>query len=129
MARRLDGANADGFVLFNRSYQPDINLDSLRTEPILLLSTSPALGLPLTWLGMLYGRILKTPAGSGGGDGAEDVVRLSLARLLRQCSYEDAVRFQSHDFPTRGGVSGFDKSIRRPKSLAGQVKSHFLLPS
>ena len=46
MARRLDTAGADGLVLFNRFYQPDIDLDTLEIEPNILLSTPMAMRLP-----------------------------------------------------------------------------------
>jgi dihydroorotate dehydrogenase (fumarate) len=57
MAKRLDEAGFDGLVLFNRFYQPDIDLQELEIRPNVLLSTPQALRLPLTWIGILYGRI------------------------------------------------------------------------
>ena len=66
MAKRFDAVGADGLVLFNRFYQPDMNLDALDIQPNVLLSTSEALRLPLTWIGMLYGRINANLAGSSG---------------------------------------------------------------
>src|SRR6185369_15407476 len=57
MATRLDAAGADGLVLFNRFYQPDIDLENLEIRPNVLLSTPHELRLPLTWIGLLYGRI------------------------------------------------------------------------
>src|ERR1039458_332703 len=53
MAKRLDAAGADGLVLFNRFYQPDIDLDTLELTPRVLLSTPQAMRLPLTWIGIL----------------------------------------------------------------------------
>ena len=47
VAKRLDDAGADGLVLFNRFYQPDIDLDELEIRPNVLLSTPQALRLPL----------------------------------------------------------------------------------
>jgi dihydroorotate dehydrogenase (fumarate) len=47
MAKRLDYAGADGLLLFNRFYQPDINLETLDVEPHMLLSTSQSMRLPL----------------------------------------------------------------------------------
>ncbi|HMC73163.1 MAG TPA: dihydroorotate dehydrogenase-like protein [Terriglobales bacterium] len=57
MAKRLDAERADGLVLFNRFYQPDIDLEELEVKPNVLLSTPQALRLPLTWIGILYGRV------------------------------------------------------------------------
>jgi dihydroorotate dehydrogenase (fumarate) len=57
MAKRLDAAGADGLVLFNRFYQPDIDLETLDIVPHVLLSTPQAMRLPLTWVGILHGRV------------------------------------------------------------------------
>lgn len=88
MAKRLDEAGADGLVLFNRFYQPDMNLDALDIQPNVLLSTSEALRLPLTWIGMLYGRIKANLAGSSGVHIPDDVVKLLLvgADVTMVCS-------------------------------------------
>ena len=43
-------------MLFNRFYQPDINLEELEIQPNVLLSTPQSLRLPLTWIGILFGR-------------------------------------------------------------------------
>ena len=48
---------ASVIVLFNRFYQPDIDIQSLEVQPKLNLSTSHALRLPLRWIAMLYGRV------------------------------------------------------------------------
>jgi dihydroorotate dehydrogenase (fumarate) len=57
LAKRLDEERADGLVLFNRFYQPDSDLEELEIKPNVLLSTPQALRLPLTWIGILYGKI------------------------------------------------------------------------
>jgi dihydroorotate dehydrogenase (fumarate) len=79
MARRLVDAGADGLVLFNRFYQPDIDLEALDVRPNLVLSTSEELRLPLTWIGVLHGRIDTSLAATSGVHTAEDVVKLVLA--------------------------------------------------
>ena len=66
MAKRLDEAGADALVLFNRFYQPDIDLEELELTPNVLLSTPQALRLPLTWIGILYGRIKAGLAATSG---------------------------------------------------------------
>ena len=76
MAKRLDQAGANGLVLFNRFYQPDVNLGELEIQPNVLLSTPQALRLPLTWIGILYGRIRPSLAATSGVHGPEDVVKL-----------------------------------------------------
>jgi dihydroorotate dehydrogenase (fumarate) len=88
MAKRLDQAGANGLVLFNRFYQPDINLDELEIQPNVLLSTPQALRLPLTWIGILYGRIRANLAATSGVHGPEDVVKLLMvgADVTMLCS-------------------------------------------
>lgn len=88
MAHRLDGAGADALVLFNRFYQPDIDLEELEIRPNVLLSTPQALRLPLTWIGILYGRIKAGLAATGGVHGAEDVIKLLMvgASATMMCS-------------------------------------------
>ena len=88
MAKRLDEAGANGLVLFNRFYQPDINLDELEIQPNVLLSTAQALRLPLTWIGILYGRIQASLAATSGVHGPEDVVKLLMvgADVTMLCS-------------------------------------------
>lgn len=53
MTLRLTRAGADGLVLFNRFLQPDIDLETLRVTPNLILSTSSELRLPLRWIAIL----------------------------------------------------------------------------
>jgi dihydroorotate dehydrogenase (fumarate) len=88
MARRLESAGADGLVLFNRFYQPDIDLDELEIRPNVLLSTPQALRLPLTWIGILYGRIRANLAATSGIHSAGDVIKLLLvgADVTMLCS-------------------------------------------
>ncbi|HEV3117724.1 MAG TPA: dihydroorotate dehydrogenase-like protein [Gemmataceae bacterium] len=88
VARRLDEAGADGLVLFNRFYQPDIDLDELEIRPNVLLSTPQALRLPLTWIGILYGRLRASLAASSGVHDAEDVIKLLMvgANVTMLCS-------------------------------------------
>ena len=50
MAKRLDVAGANALVLFNRFYQPDIDLETLEVYPHVLLSTPQAMRLPLRWI-------------------------------------------------------------------------------
>jgi dihydroorotate dehydrogenase (fumarate) len=88
MAKRFDSVGADGLVLFNRFFQPDMNLEAMDIQPNVLLSTSAALRLPLTWIGMLYGRIKANLAGSSGVHTSDDVLKLLLvgADVTMMCS-------------------------------------------
>ena len=88
MAHRLDEAGADALVLFNRFYQPDIDLEELEIRPNVLLSTPQALRLPLTWIGILHGRVKASLAATGGVHTAEDAVKLLMvgANVTMMCS-------------------------------------------
>jgi dihydroorotate dehydrogenase (fumarate) len=88
MAQRFDAAGADGLVLFNRFYQPDIDLEELEIRPNVLLSSQQALRLPLTWIGILYGKVKASLAGTSGVHSAEDVVKLLMvgANVTMLCS-------------------------------------------
>ena len=57
MASRLAEAGADALVLFNRFYQPDLDIEDLEVTPHLVLSKSRELHLPLRWVAILYGRV------------------------------------------------------------------------
>jgi len=87
-AKRLDQLGTDGLVLFNRFYQPDIDLEELEIRPNVLLSSSHELRLPLTWIGILYGRIRASLAATSGIYGAEDVIKLLMvgADVTMLCS-------------------------------------------
>jgi dihydroorotate dehydrogenase (fumarate) len=78
-AKWMVDAGADALVLFNRFYQPDIDLDELEVRPNVLLSTPQALRLPLTWIGILYGRVRANLAATSGIHSAEDVIKLLMA--------------------------------------------------
>ena len=57
MAISLDDLNVDGLVLFNRFYQPDIDLEKMEVTPNFTLSTPADMRLPLHWIGILYGKV------------------------------------------------------------------------
>ncbi len=74
-ARRLVKAGADGLVLFNRFYQPDIDVEDLVVERSLKLSKSSELNLRLRWLAILSGRIRASLAVTGGIHTAQDAIK------------------------------------------------------
>jgi len=78
-AERLQTAGADGLVLFNRLYQPDIDLDSLDVVPRLSLSTSAEVRLPLHWIANLFGTVRCSLAASSGVHDGADALKLLLA--------------------------------------------------
>jgi dihydroorotate dehydrogenase (fumarate) len=75
VAKRLDAGGASGLSLFNRFYQPDLDIENLEVVPHLLLSTSAELRLPLRWIAILYGRIEADLALTTGIHTAEDVLK------------------------------------------------------
>jgi dihydroorotate dehydrogenase (fumarate) len=76
---RLDAAGADGVVLFNRVYQPDIDLKAMRLEHDLALSTPHEIRLPLLWISLLAGEFRGSIAASTGVDSADEVIKYLLA--------------------------------------------------
>jgi dihydroorotate dehydrogenase (fumarate) len=79
VAHRLDTAGADALVLFNRFYQPDIDVDTARATPRVELSTSAELLLRLRWIAILHGRVRPALAVTGGVASADDGIKALLA--------------------------------------------------
>lgn len=79
VATRLTKAGAKGLVLFNRFYQPDIDLETLEVVPNLVLSDSTELRLPMRWIAILYGRIQADLALTSGVHTPEDVLKSMMA--------------------------------------------------
>lgn len=75
MIKKLDDAGADGFVLFNRFYQPDLDLDKLEVVPNLELSASNDLRLPMRWIAYLYGKVKGNLAATSGIHTYRDVLK------------------------------------------------------
>lgn len=78
MARRFTEAGADALVLFNRFYQPDIDLETLGITPNLVLSTPVALRLVLRWMAVLYGQLDCDLAATSGVHQSDDAVKAIL---------------------------------------------------
>ncbi len=79
MALKLDDAGANGLVLFNRFYQPDIDLDALEVTPDLQFSTSYELRVPLRWIAILHGKVKASLAATTGIHEAADVLKAIMA--------------------------------------------------
>jgi dihydroorotate dehydrogenase (fumarate) len=141
MAKRLDAGGTDGLVLFNRFYQPDIDIEELEIKPSVLLSTSQALRLPLTWIGILYGRIKASLAATGGVHRAEDVVKMLLvgADVTMLCSallqngvnhlrhVEGGLRewMENHEYESVRQIEGSMSQIRCPDPGAFE-RAHYM---
>lgn len=78
-AKQLDENGAEGLVLFNRFYQPDIDLEKLEVVPNIIFSNAQSMRLPLRWIAILYGRINANLAATSGVYSAEDVIKLTMA--------------------------------------------------
>lgn len=78
-ARRLDEAGADGLLLFNRFYQPDLDPENLEVLRTLALSTSAELPLRLRWVGLLSRRVKASLAVTGGVHTHLDVLKAIMA--------------------------------------------------
>jgi dihydroorotate dehydrogenase (fumarate) len=77
--KQFADAGANGLVLFNRFYQPDIDLENLEITPSLVLSTSSELRMPLRWIALLFGQIKTDFAITSGVHTSEDVIKAMMA--------------------------------------------------
>jgi dihydroorotate dehydrogenase (fumarate) len=79
MASMLDAEGADALVLFNRFYQPDLDIENLEVTPNLVLSRSAEMRLPLRWIAILYGHVDASMALTTGIHTPEDVIKAIMA--------------------------------------------------
>lgn len=88
IAQRVSEQGANGLVLFNRFYQPDISLELLEVEPRVFYSTPMALRLPLRWIAILFGRHELSLAATSGVHRAADALKLLMvgADVTMLCS-------------------------------------------
>jgi dihydroorotate dehydrogenase (fumarate) len=88
MASLLDAEGADALVLFNRFYQPDIDIEELEVTPNLQLSTPVEMRLPMRWIAILYGHVDASMALTSGIHSAEDAIKAVMvgADVANVCS-------------------------------------------
>jgi dihydroorotate dehydrogenase (fumarate) len=88
LGKKLQDAGADGLVIFNRFYQPDIDIEDLDVVPNLRLSTADELRLRLRWLAILSGQLELSLAATGGAHTAVDVIKavMSGAHVVQMVS-------------------------------------------
>jgi dihydroorotate dehydrogenase (fumarate) len=79
MATQLCAQGAEGLVLFNRFYEPDIDVERLEVRSDLVLSGPSDFRLPLNWIAILYGRVDASLAATTGINSAEDVIKMVMA--------------------------------------------------
>ena len=130
LARELDAAGARGLVLFNRFYQPDIDLDLLEAVPRLHFSTADELLLRVRWLAILSGRVRASLAATGGVHSGLDAlkavmagahaVQMVAALLMRGPSHLAAVRhelaewLEQHEYDSLRQAQGSMSLLRSP---------------
>ena len=119
MALALERAGADGLVLFNRFYQPDIDLGQLAVLTDLKLSRPNEIRLPLLWLAVLSGRVKASLAATTGVATADEVVKYLLVGA-------DVVMTTSALL--RHGVGHMANVARRPEDLARGPRVRFARP-
>ena len=133
-ARRLEAAGADGLVLFNRFYQPDIDVVQLEARRTLPYSTSAELNLRLRWLAILSGRLRPALAVSGGVHTALDVVKAVMAGAhavqivsallqkgpgqLRQLLEELSRWLEEHEYESLAQMRGSMNLVKSPDPTA-----------
>ncbi|OFW13443.1 MAG: hypothetical protein A3F70_11185 [Acidobacteria bacterium RIFCSPLOWO2_12_FULL_67_14] len=130
MARQLDEAGADGLVLFNRFYQADLDITTMKIKPHVELSDTGELLLRLHWLAILFGRVRPSLAVTGGiatpEDGIKailsgaDAVQMVSALLRHGSGYIQTMReglerwMERHQFLTvdeMRGVASFERAL------------------
>ena len=122
MAASLDALGADALVLFNRFYQPDIELEKMAVAPNLTLSTPADMRLPLRWIGILFGHIRANLAATSGIYQATDVIKMVIAgadvtmlcsalmrhgiQHIQRIEMEMAVWLERHSYKSLSAVKG-----------------------
>jgi dihydroorotate dehydrogenase (fumarate) len=88
MVLKLQQAGANGVSLFNRFYQPDIDLETLQIKPHLQLSSSVESLLRIRWIALIRGRVDLSIAATGGFHRTDDIVKALLvgADITHLCS-------------------------------------------
>ena len=141
VARQLDAAGADALVLFNRFYQPDIDIETMAASPQVELSTSSELRLRLRWLAILFGRVRPALAVTGGVatpvDGIKallagaDVIQLASALLRHGPAHLSAMRdgliewMERHEFVRLGEFRG-RVSLERSADPAAFERANYI---
>jgi len=134
MAKQLSDAGANGLVLFNRFYQPDINIEELEVEPKIELSVSSEKRLPMRWSAILYGRVQSDIITTSGVHNAKDLIQMLMAgarstqvvsALLRNGANwinhtltEVKEWMEEHDYQSMGDMIGTMSQIKCPNPAA-----------
>jgi len=106
-SKELIECGAKGLVLFNRFYQPDLDIENMEVVPTLDLSTSKDLLLPLRWIAILYNRLKVDFAISGGVHNGEDIVKALMAGATVAMSASELV----------------EKGVQRAKGMLNELQN------
>jgi dihydroorotate dehydrogenase (fumarate) len=122
MAASLDAIGADALVLFNRFYQPDIDLEKMEVAPNLTLSVPTDMRLALHWIGILFGKIRASLAATSGIYQATDVIKMVMAgadvtmlcsalmrhgiQHIQKVEMEVAAWLEKHNYKSLGEIKG-----------------------
>ena len=143
LARELDRNGADGLVLFNRFYEPDIDPEALAATRTLHLSDSSELRLRLHWMAILSGRVRASLAVTGGVHTALDVVKATMAgahvtqmvsallmhgpRHLGTVLHDLAAWLQEHEWPSLAEMRGNMSLLKVPDPDAYERANYMLM--
>ncbi len=128
MAIRLDEAGADGLVLFNRFFQPDIEPENMAVVPAIDLSSPKEARLPRTWISILCRRVAASLAGTTGVDGAPDVIKYLLAGADVVMTASALIRHgPEHAAVLLDGLSGW--MVRKGYASVGELRGLLAVPA
>ena len=143
MAARLTSAGADGLVLFNRFYQPDIDPENVQVRRTLTLSSPAELPLRLRWTALLSGQVRASLAVTGGVHDAKDAVKCVLAgahavqvvsvlmergpAYLGQLIAETARWMDANEWPSLSEMRGYMNLARCPDPAAYERVNYSLI--
>ena len=128
VALQLVDAGASGLVLFNRFLQPDVNIETLRTDAAFELSTPHEGRLPRTWIASLRNQTDASLAGSSGVDSSDDVVRYLLAGADVVMTTASLIRHgRSYAREMLGGLQAW--MVRKGFVSLEQVRGMLAVPS
>jgi dihydroorotate dehydrogenase (fumarate) len=141
MAHDLAGAGADALVLFNRFYQPDVDLATMSVKSDLHLSTSYETGLPLLWIALLAGRLNCSLAATSGVEAAEQVIKYLLVgadtvmtasallrhgpSYLRSMVSQLAAWLEEHGYPSVAAIRGL-KSVKQLDDVSELLRAQYM---
>lgn len=142
-ARRLEEYGADGLVLFNRFYQPDLDIEALEVAPTLRLSDPSELLLRLRWLAILSGRVRPSLAVSGGVHSAVDAIKAVMAGAdavqvvsallkngpdrLRTLRQDLALWLEEHEYDSLAQMKGSLSLLRCPDPAAHERANYMTI--